>query len=170
MSYFEIAFKKTLKFEGGYSDHENDKGGKTNYGITETVAKNHGYDINTLTLEQAKKIYKQSYWKNEFDSFNEKIACFLFDCNVNHGYKGMSLILQKSINFLTRDNIKEDGYAGNITFSRGAKANPKRLFTVLNAVRSQYYLNICEKNEKQEDFIYGWLSNRIFWGEVENWK
>lgn len=170
MSYFDIAFEKTLKLEGGFSNHENDKGGKTNYGITESVAKNHGYNVETLTLEQAKSIYKKSYWKDEFDNFDKNIAMFLFDCNVNHGYKGMSLIFQKSINFLTRDNIQEDGYAGKITYARGQKLNPKRLFTVLNAVRCQYYLNICVKNEKQEDFIYGWLNNRIFWREVDNWK
>lgn len=170
MSYFKIAFEKTGKLEGYFSNHPNDKGGKTKYGITESVAKNHGYNVDTLTLSQAEDIYKRSYWRTEFDLFNEEIACFLFDCNVNHGYKGMSLILQRSINFLTRDNIKEDGYAGNITYSRASKMNSKKLFTVLNAVRCQYFLNICTKNESQEDFIYGWLNNRIFWREVTNWK
>ena len=166
MSYFEKAFNKTLGFEGGYSDHENDKGGKTNFGITSSVAKAHGYDVETLTLNQAKNIYENSFWRKEFDDFNEKIACFLFDCNVNHGYKGMSIILQRSVNYLTRDNIKVDGYAGNITYSRASKLNENRLFTILNAVRCKYFLDICINNETQEDFIYGWLKNRIFWSEV----
>lgn len=34
MAKAEILFKVIRKWEGGWSDHKNDKGGKTNMGIT----------------------------------------------------------------------------------------------------------------------------------------
>lgn len=158
----------TLEKEGLYSYNILDNGGKTMYGITEKVARNFGYkgSMEKLTKEQAIEIYSKLYWRKEFESFNEEIASFLFDCHVNHGYKGMSIILQKSINYLTSNNVIADGYAGNITYSTALKLDQKRLFIILNAVRCMYYLNICDKNESQETFIYGWLKNRINWSKV----
>lgn len=160
--------EETLKKEGLYSNNKYDSGGKTMYGITEKVARNYGYKgpMNKMPLSTAYEIYSKIYWRKEFEKFNYKIASFLYDCNFNHGYKGMSIILQKSINYLTKKNIIVDGYAGEITYSNALKLNQDRLFVVLNAVRCMYYLNICDKNENQEIFIYGWLSNRIEWKKV----
>lgn len=37
MAKAEILFKVIRKWEGGWSDHKNDKGGKTNMGITVSI-------------------------------------------------------------------------------------------------------------------------------------
>lgn len=160
--------ENSLKKEGTFSNNKYDSGGKTMYGITESVARQYGYtgNISKLTKDIAIEIYSKLYWRKEFELFEENIAEFLFDCNINHGYKGMSIILQKSINYLTKENINVDGYAGNITYTKALTLNQKRLFVILNAVRCMYYLNICDKNENQEEFIYGWLNKRIEWNKV----
>ena len=44
MAKAEILFKVIRKWEGGWSDHKNDKGGKTNMGITLSTWKSCGYD------------------------------------------------------------------------------------------------------------------------------
>lgn len=44
MAKAEILFKIIRKWEGGWSDHKNDKGGKTNMGITLSTWKACGYD------------------------------------------------------------------------------------------------------------------------------
>ena len=44
MAKAEILFKVIRKWEGGWSDHKNDKGGKTNMGITLSTWKACGYD------------------------------------------------------------------------------------------------------------------------------
>lgn len=70
MSRFDECFKKVLNVEGGYSDHPSDKGGKTNYGITEGTlnsAKTKGWipfnvTIQNIKIEHAKIIYKKGYW------------------------------------------------------------------------------------------------------------
>lgn len=48
-------FNTILGKEGGYVDHPNDKGGPTNWGITQATARAHGYtgDMRNLTREQA---------------------------------------------------------------------------------------------------------------------
>lgn len=157
-----------LKKEGMYSDVSFDKGGKTMYGITESLARKYGYkgDMKKMPLKFAIELYEKLFWRKEFESLKKNIAEFLFDCHINHGYKGMSLILQRAINALTKDNVVEDGYAGVKTYKKAKELNPDRLFILLNACRCQYYLNICQKNETQEKFIFGWLKNRIEWKKV----
>ena len=44
MAKAEILFRMIRKWEGGWSDHKNDKGGKTNMGITLSTWKSCGYD------------------------------------------------------------------------------------------------------------------------------
>jgi hypothetical protein len=54
---FLTAFDKLLKHEGDYSDHKDDPGGKTRYGITEAVAREVGYrgDMRELPLDLAQR-------------------------------------------------------------------------------------------------------------------
>lgn len=165
---FKKALERTLGLEGGYSNHVNDKGGATAFGITESVARAHGYkgNMKDFTLEQAANIYYKDYWKPEFENFGPLVSSFLFDCTVNHGFGGMSEILQKSVNTLTRKNVDVDKYAGTKTYTAAKALDQERLYVVLNARRAQFFLNICDRNESQEDFIYGWLSNRVFWEDV----
>ena len=44
MAKAEVLFKIIRKWEGGWSDHKSDKGGKTNMGITLSTWKSCGYD------------------------------------------------------------------------------------------------------------------------------
>ena len=57
MERFERILDYLLRVEGGYSDDEHDKGGKTKYGITEEEARDFGYkgDMQDLTKDFAKK-------------------------------------------------------------------------------------------------------------------
>ncbi len=50
--------------EGGYVDHTADKGGPTRWGVTEAVARAHGYsgDMRTFPRAQAAAIYGRLYW------------------------------------------------------------------------------------------------------------
>ena len=60
---FDEAFDRLIGHEGGYSDHPSDPGGKTQFGITEAVARAHGFtgDMRTLTRDEAKRIYRVDY-------------------------------------------------------------------------------------------------------------
>ncbi|MGL5716494.1 MAG: glycoside hydrolase family 108 protein [Cetobacterium sp.] len=161
---FRKALKEVILNEGGYSNHPDDKGGETMYGITKKKAVENGYTgpMKDLPMSITEKIYKKDYWRSEFEDFHTEIATFLFDMNVNHGYKGMSTILQRSINLLTKDNINVDGIAGKVTYSKALGLNQERLFFMLFSYRCKYFIDITEKNESQESFIFGWLKNRVW--------
>lgn len=77
--------------EGGYADNPADPGGKTNLGITEQVARQHGYqdDMRELSKGFAERIYAQDYI--ERPNFHRVIALSpavgeeLVDAGVNAG-------------------------------------------------------------------------------------
>lgn len=85
---FELAFATVLGHEGGYSDHPADPGGKTMYGITEAVARAHGYqgEMRDLPLDLAKRIYRQDYWQAvRADELPDGLRHIMFDAAVNSG-------------------------------------------------------------------------------------
>ncbi|WP_303046913.1 glycosyl hydrolase 108 family protein, partial [Edwardsiella tarda] len=59
-------FDGLLKREGGYVNHPADRGGPTNWGITEAAARANGYagDISMLSRDQALRIYHADYWES----------------------------------------------------------------------------------------------------------
>jgi len=60
---FKKALAFTLQWEGGYSNHINDLGGKTFKGITQAKAKEYGVlDPRHLSDTQIHQIYQLSYW------------------------------------------------------------------------------------------------------------
>jgi lysozyme family protein len=85
---FDSAFAKLLMHEGGFSDHKDDPGGKTNFGITEAVARKHGFtgDMRSLSAEVAKRIYQKDYWDAiSADELPAEIRYAMFDAAVNSG-------------------------------------------------------------------------------------
>lgn len=66
---FDICHPITAKWEGGWSDHKADPGGKTMYGITEAVfhawLKAQGLalrPVRSITMAEALAIYREQYW------------------------------------------------------------------------------------------------------------
>lgn len=78
-----------IEREGGFANHPSDRGGPTNFGITEAVARAHGYSgaMRNLPRSEAAAIYKRLYWlRPRFDQVarrSEAVASELFDSGVN---------------------------------------------------------------------------------------
>lgn len=88
MSSFDDAFAALIGNEGGFVDDPRDPGGATRWGVTQRVARAHGYtgDMRTLPLETAKAIAKAVYWDPlHLDEFDPRVAFQLLDCNYNGG-------------------------------------------------------------------------------------
>ena len=160
-------FKKFLDYifevEGGFTDDENDRGGKTNWGITEEEAREFGYtgDMRNLTKDFAKNIYlKKYYLGNKLDKVvNDKVALSICDWAVNSGRNGTKNA-QIAINQLTNANLDVDGIIGNKTLEALNIADPEKFLEVYHNLQRIYYKGKVEADNTQERFLTGWL-NRV---------
>lgn len=99
---FEKALHFVLKWEGGYVNNPNDKGGATNKGITQNTynawlrSKNQNLkDVRNITDREVKEIYYKNYWlKAGCDKMTEKFAILCFDTAVNMGVSRVSEFLK----------------------------------------------------------------------------
>lgn len=175
----ERYFKTLLAKEGGYVNHPADRGGPTNHGITETVARAFGYTgrMEDLTREEATRIYLERYWvQPQFDKvqeLSEVIAEELLDTGVNMGPAIAVKFLQRALNVLNQEgktypDVTVDGQLGRMTLAalktfleaRGREGQMV-LWRMLNAQQSVRYIEIAERNASQEAFQFGWQSNRV---------
>ena len=179
MSNFAQAFKEVVLVEGGFSNHPYDSGKETMYGITEAVARAHGYQglMRDLQLQQAEAIYRRAYWErlrlDEIALLSLPIALELFDTGVNCGTGVAAEFLQRSLNALNRQqadypDVTVDGSLGAKTldafkayvYRRGIKGE-RVLMRALNCLQGARYIEFAERKQTQESFLFGWLLNRI---------
>jgi lysozyme family protein len=176
---FRRMMAETFADEGGFSNLDADPGGKTMYGITEQVARDHGYegDMEDLTRDQALEIYRQSYFEGPnyhlVAELSFDIAREVFDCGVNVGPARASSMLQRALNLLNRrgqdyDDISMDGQVGPKTAQALAAFLNKRgalgeniILKALLAQRGTYYMDLASADEKFEVFLNGWLAKRV---------
>lgn len=98
MELFKKALQFVLKWEGGYVNNPNDKGGATNKGITQNTynawLKYHNKpskDVRNITDAEVESIYYQNYWlKAGCDKMSTKFAVLAFDTAVNMGVRRVS--------------------------------------------------------------------------------
>jgi lysozyme family protein len=165
--------------EGGFVDHPADRGGATNWGITEAVARAHGYTgaMALLPRREAAAIYRRLYWlRPRFDAVARRaprIAAELFDTGANMGPGVAATFLQRALTALNRNgtdyaDLTPDGRVGEETLSaldaflklRG-HGGETVLLRALEALQGERYLRLAEKRPANEAFLYGWLANRI---------
>lgn len=171
----ESMIDATISKEGGYVDHPADRGGPTNWGITQAVARANGYagDMRNLSRIQAAAIYRSEYAiKPGFVAVAQiypRVGEELFDTGVNMGPARPSIWLQEWLNALNGggahwSELKEDGQIGAKTLAalraykalRGATGE-ERLLAGLNGDQAVRYKQIARANPSQEAFVYGWL-------------
>jgi lysozyme family protein len=149
MADFNKAFKKVLKFEGGYVNDKSDSGGETKYGISKKAFPN--LDIKNLTSKEAKEIYKKFYWDRiRGDKIkNQKIAELIFDTAVNMGVSFAIRTAQKII------GVKQDAIIGPITLGVLNKWNEEIFIKDYKLARIAKYVNIAKGNNIK--FLRGWI-------------
>ena len=169
-----------IEREGGYVNHPADKGGPTNFGITEPVARAHGYAgaMRELPRGEAAAIYRRLYWlRPRFDQVAgraPRVAAELFDTGVNMGPAVAVTFLQRALTALNRNgkdypDLTPDGRVGARTLgaldafleARGKRGGETVLLRALEALQGERYLRLAERRPANEAFLYGWLANRI---------
>jgi len=176
---FDYCFQEVVGIEGDFSDHASDSGGKTRFGVTENVARAHGYegDMRELQFETARAIYRADYWdKLQLDriaAFSRPLAFELFDTGVNMGVSVAGEFLQRAMNVLNRreadwQDLVVDGGIGPVTLDRLLSGWQRRghagelvLIKMLNCLQGARYVALAERREKDEDFVFGWFTHRV---------
>lgn len=179
VSNFDAYMVTILKAEGGYSNNPSDKGGETNFGITEAVARRHGYQgaMSEMTEAAALHIYDAEYWLAPcFDVIDEimpELGQYMLETGINIGPEGPADFLQRALNVMSNQGtlypmIRVDGSAGPVTRSaltkylaaRQVDAGPSVLLGVMRAFAVVYYVEIAERTPSQAVWEYGWLRSR----------
>ena len=187
MRYMDVEelIDELIEREGGYVHHPADKGGPTRFGITEAVARAHGYAgaMAELPRDEAAAIYRRLYWlRPRFNQVAERcprVAAELFDTGANMGPAVAATFLQRALTALNRGgkdypDLVPDGRIGPATLAaldafldaRGRKGGETVLLRALEALQGERYLRLAEKRPANEAFLYGWLANRI--GSMES--
>lgn len=157
-----------LEHEGGFVNHKNDRGGATNFGITqETLSQWRGYavsvnEVRDMTEEEARAIYSQRYltgpkidklpWPNP--------GILVFDIGVNSGPRRGIKMLQEVLNMAGFPCGHPDGVIGPATISACEKAQAAMGNYLQNALveqRIKFYLAIVSGNPSQQVFLKGWM-------------
>jgi len=179
VSSFDQQVTALLLREGGYVDDPRDSGGETKYGITVAVARKNGYNglMVNFPESEAKRIYRKEYWDSmrldEIAVISPEIAEEMFDTGVNCGIGVAGKYLQRCLNALNRvqkdyPDLIVDGGVGSKTIAtflayvnvRGLKGL-KVLHTALNCLQGASYIELAERREKDEAFLYGWIKERV---------
>ena len=161
--------------EGGYANNPADPGGKTNHGITEQVARQHGYqgDMRELPKGFAERIYAQDYI--ERPNFHRVIALSpavgeeLVDAGVNAGPGRAARWFQQSLNHLSRGGadyplVAADGQVGAKTLAayqalerkRGRAKACELTLKLIDVQQGAHYMGL-----NKPMFIVGWADNRL---------
>lgn len=180
MSYFTQAHKFTAQWEGGLSDHPNDKGGITKYGVSiaflfniaQTQAGRDVLDrmgirlpvtretIKALTPDQAAALFRWQFWDRlHLDDLHPRTALIVYDAAVNHGPARSVKLAQQACNIVSlRAKLDVDGALGPLTRAALKANNTPTMHAQAIEQRRRFYRNIVDNNPSQAVFLRGWLN------------
>jgi lysozyme family protein len=147
---FEKAFTLIVHLEGGLVDNPLDPGGKTRYGISQQAFPT--LDIENLTLDDAKAIYRREFWERcRCSTLPDPVSLFVFDAAVHMGPKPAAILLQQIL------GVAQDGIIGPQTLNAASRFDTMALGARFLAERALALM-------RQPTFTHfgkGW-SNRLF--------
>ncbi|HKC03055.1 MAG TPA: glycosyl hydrolase 108 family protein [Sphingomicrobium sp.] len=147
-----------IEREGGYVAHSAQRGGPTCFGITEAVARAHGFagPMRRLPRNEAARIYARLFWlRPRFDQItrrSQRIAAELFDTGVNMGPAVAATFLQRALTALAAFDA--------FLALRGTNSGETVLLRALEALQDERYLRLAERRPANETHLYNWLANR----------
>lgn len=173
-----------LKREGSeFTNHPDDSGGPTKFGITLATLRECRRDVvpiehlMALTEEEARSVYRWRYiHRPQFDLLmvhSHSIGVEVIDTGVNMGPAVAAIFLQRALNCFNLRGVKYpdlkiDGDCGSRTRAalaafldwRGTQGE-RVLVAALNCLQGERYISLAEGRPKDESFVYGWIKNRV---------
>lgn len=171
-----LIISSLLDREGGYVNNPRDSGGQTRWGVTEEQARRSGYMYRMcdLPFQTAVRIIEAEYWVkisgDNLASANFQVAEQVLDFAVLSGVTRSAKALQRCLNLLNfhqriYPDIAVDGVIGSETLKALGRYIKSRdvgvLIRAFNITKGAHFMTLAEQRKKDEEFIYGWLKNRI---------
>jgi lysozyme family protein len=171
MPDYRDAIKKVLQHEGGYVNHPADRGGPTNWGVTqktynEYMSKITGKsyqstidEIKSMPIGNAILIYKTLYWdKMSGDKIKKyAIAAAIFDQAINRGTIAAVKQAQRVLKNTFKYPLAEDGVAGAGTLTALNTVDEAKFLNSYLQESILAYNKIVQNNPSQSVFLNGWL-------------
>lgn len=150
-----------LRAEGGFVNLPADKGGPTNFGVTqETLAAWRGRpvsveEVRLMSPLEARAIYRDQYLR-PFDALPEPLRVQMVDFAVNSGVGTAWRWLQKVVGVLP------DGHPGPVTMAAlGASGSPRMVNNALVAARLKFIDDLSDAEKSQKQFEEGWENRAL---------
>jgi lysozyme family protein len=149
---FDQVFDKLINHEGGYVFNPHDPGGETKFGISKRSYPH--LDIHSLTLADAKTIYRRDFWdRAQCDKLHPDLAFDLFDGAVNSGIGQAIRWLQRSV------GVADDGHVGPLTL---ASINRENDTSAIRARYNGHRLDFMTRLSTWDVFGKGWARRIAF--------
>ena len=143
---FDQVFDKLINHEGGYVFNPHDPGGETKFGISKRSYPH--LDIHSLTLADAKTIYRRDFWdRAQCDKLHPDLAFDLFDGAVNSGIGQAIRWLQRAV------GVADDGVVGPLTL---ASINRENDTSAIRARYNGHRLDFMTRLSTWDVFGKGW--------------
>lgn len=161
LSNWELSLKYVLVSEGGYTNHPNDPGGPTNFGIIQTEyskwlgRKATIADMKAMKRETAALIYLAKYWNSmRCSELSSGLDYLLFDFAVNAGVGQAPKTFQRCL------GVTVDGKLGPATMAAFAShaSDPVGLIESFTKAKRAFYTSISTTKPKLKVFLKGWFN------------
>lgn len=172
MAEFQKAYAKVKKFEGGYANNPNDRGGETYAGIARVhfpqwkgwaivdkykQSEHSSKELNKVLQgnEQldvmVEHFYKVNFWNaiKGDEMINQLVADNIMDFAVNSGVGRASKYAQRIV------GVTEDGEIGAKTI-KAINAHTHDFVVKYKAARLEFLKKIVANNPSQKEFLAGW--------------
>lgn len=167
MTSYDDPIGLVLEHEGGYINHKNDRGGPTNFGVTQkTYSRWLGRpasieDVKNMTEETAREIYESLYLSGpRIHTLPDPPQTLVLDMAINHGPRNAVRMLQRVINMAGFGPISTDGVIGPKTrraLERAVSEMGNYFQNALVEERVKFFHRIVQRDPSQEVFLRGWL-------------
>lgn len=174
MAQFENAYAKVKKFEGGYANNPNDRGGETYAGIARVhFPKWKGWEIvdkykqSERSAKELNKVlqgngqldvmvehfYKVNFWDAIMgdEIMSQLSADNIMDFAVNSGVSRAVKYAQRIV------GTTEDGVMGHVTI-KAINANVEGFVVKYKAARLEFLTKIVARDSTQSEFMKGWTA------------
>jgi hypothetical protein len=137
--------------EGGVTNHKDDAGSETWYGVSSAFLDGIGRK-GPVSREEAKQIFYDYFWEPSGCQQMDPVAAWAYcDALVNHRPAAAAKMLQHAL------QVTVDGVIGEETKAAAVSVNRKMFLERYRVYRVRFYVKICKNNISQMVFLVGWM-------------